>query len=125
MPRYVFEQIRRHFSCLLSGEISQLSEQDLIDQDLPIAAANIEKFTLWVTDQGGCLLLAQPAVGNSYSVCLCTEKTEIARFLSLPWLANGLKPDCQSIWSRLQQLTERASSMAADRGALDIQGCLP
>ncbi|NEQ50054.1 MAG: GAF domain-containing protein [Leptolyngbya sp. SIO3F4] len=102
MPHYVFEQVRRSFSCLLTGEVYQLSEQDLKDERVP-AEAHLEKFTLLATDHVSVLFLVKAEKATSYLVGLCTELSEIEHFLSLPWLVNSLKHNSQALWTQLQQ----------------------
>ncbi|MBX2865674.1 MAG: GAF domain-containing protein [Leptolyngbyaceae cyanobacterium MAG.088] len=107
VPHHVFEQVRRSFSCLFTGEFSHLSEQDLNGGQLP-AEADIEKFTLLSTEKISCLLLAHPDSRNSYLVGLCTDLNIIKSFLSLPWLINGLNDRGQTTWAQLQQYTQKA-----------------
>ena len=102
VPHYVFEQVRRNFFCLLSGEISHLSEQDFVEDQLP-EEAEITKFTLLSTENVNLLLLAKPDQAHCYLVGLCFNPTVIEQFLSAPWLATGLNRRSQTIRKQLQQ----------------------
>lgn len=114
IPHHVFEQLRRNLSCLLVGEVSYLSEQDLKDPRLTLDV-NLEKFTLLAAGKVVLLLLAKPGGVTSYLVGLCTELPAIERFLSLPWLVSGLKRNRKALWSKLQQSVAMALSSDSDQ----------
>ncbi len=120
VPYQVFEQMRRTLSCLLTGEVFHLSEKDLGDGQLS-ADASIEKFTLLSTDQVSLLLLAQHDGACSYLVSLCTDLRVIERFLSLPWLVNGLSGDGHTAWKRLQRRVQPSVESTPQTVALDNQ----
>ncbi len=120
VPCQVFEQMRRSLSCLLTGDVSHLSERDLGDGQLS-AEARIEKFTLLSTDQISLLLLAQHDGACSYLVSLCTDLKVIERFLALPWLVNGLRGDSHAAWTQLQQRITPSSQPSPQDIPLDNQ----
>ena len=120
VPYQVFEQMRRTLSCLLTGEVFHLSERDLGDGQLS-ADASIEKFTLLSTDQMSLLLLAQRDGACSYLVSLCTDLRVIERFLSLPWLVNGLSGEGHAAWKRLQGRVKPSVESPSEKLALDNQ----
>ncbi len=108
MPHHVFEQMRSNLACLLPGDISHLSEQDLKGGQLP-ADADVEKFTLLATKQGSLLLLAQSDTPGHYRVGLWAEPAVIEGFLSRPWLASGLSGVDQSRWKQLRAAVEASN----------------
>lgn len=120
VPHHVFEQVRRSFFCLLPGEISYLSEQDINDGQLP-KEAEIEKFTLFSTEHASFLLIAKPDGVCSYLVCLYSEPSVIEQFLSEIWLADGLRRRPRAIRLQLQQrlkLSAFSQSLAVENHAL-------
>ncbi|ESA36612.1 gaf sensor hybrid histidine kinase [Leptolyngbya sp. Heron Island J] len=111
VPHHVFEQIRKNFFCLLSGEISHLSEQDFVKAQLPIEA-EITKFTLLSTDKVNLLLLAKPDGECRYLVCLCSNPIVIEQFLSTSWLAKGLHRRSKAVRKQLQQRLQQAAEVS-------------
>ncbi|MFG6096398.1 ATP-binding protein [Leptothoe sp. ISB3NOV94-8A] len=107
IPHHVFEQVRRSLSGLLTDDEYYLSEQDLGNGQLPVEA-DIAKFSLFSVGQINGLLIAQPGEVNHYLVCLCTDPVAIDRFLSLPWLVQGLSGSSQDTIGQLQQRLNRS-----------------
>ena len=109
VPHHVFEQMRRSLTSLQSAERAYLSELDLKDGQPPVNS-EIAKFALLSVGPDSLLLLAQSEGEDSYLIRLCTEITAIQHFLSLSWLADGLKHDSRDRLLQFQDAVDVVSS---------------
>ncbi|MEM9264959.1 MAG: ATP-binding protein [Cyanobacteria bacterium P01_F01_bin.13] len=115
--------MRRSLFCLLTGDILHLSEQDFKEAQLPVDA-DVEKFTLLTTSQVSFLLLAQSEHPGHYQVGLCSDPALIKHFLSLPWMANGLRSKAQILLAEKLQAAVESSAQQSSESCLGGQPLL-